>query len=1640
MFDAEFAHLIPGHSSAIEKEGNAYIDDFEGSETSMDLKNFNAWVLASTPQGQNDLFPESSANDLITGFNRAKIAWYKIDPLFLRNNSLTPSHIKNDPEQQSNHFVREIYEKELFPNKDPETNIATALQVLNLAYYPEERGPYNYVTNDIANIAYGLTEEGKLKNPKTRWAGIMREMPTTDFEAANVEYIEFWVMDPFVYNSTAAGGKLYFNIGNVSEDILKDSRKSFEDGMPTSETEGKTDTTIWGKVPAIDYSVNAFTNIPVQDVGFDGLNDEEEETFFSTYLESLESLITDDNILESFRLDPSNDNYHYYQGGDYDAEQLSILGRYSKYNGVEGNSTGSDNTLAKKSPDTEDINDDKTLSEIEAYFQYEVDLSPEMMEVGQNYIVDKVWGHDVDLPNGQKDVKIAWYQFRIPVRVPDRTIGAIQDFKSIRFMRMFLNGFEDTTILRFAKLELVRGEWRKYELSLMEGHEGLSSPEYSNAQLEISSVNIEENDNYVLPPGVDRVIDPTNPQLRQLNEQSMLLKTINLDDGDARAAYKTINLDIRQYKKLKMYVHAEALENQILNDNDLRIFIRLGTDYKNNYYEYEIPVKVSQSGSKNPEEVWPVDNNIEINLSNLTDVKLARNTELRNPNSVYTYNSIYSVYGENNERYTVRGNPNLSNVVTIMIGIRNPSKQNNTISYDDGMAKSAIFWVNELRLTDFKEDGGWAARARLSTQLADLGTVNMAGSISTPGFGSIEKKVNERSKEEIIEYDVSTNMDLGKFFPEQAKVSIPLFAGYSESFTNPEYNPLDPDISLDDALKNADSKSEKDSIKHIAQDYIQRKSLNFTNVRINQTSDKPQIYDLSNFSLSYSYNETFARDINTEYDILKNYRGGLNYIYNTRPKLISPFKKVKFLSSRYLALIKDFNFYYMPSSFSFRTDVFRRYQTNKTRNIYNPGNIIEPTFNKEFNWNRYYDLKWDLAQSLKFDFSATNIARIDEPYGEQNQEWKDSVWKSIKDFGRNVEYNHNFKVSYRVPINKIPLLDWTSANVTYNGTYNWESGPLLSPESTYDLGNTIRNSRTIQLNGQANLTNLYNKVGFLKRINQKYSKPRAVRKSREKETVNYEDKSVVFRANRTKSIYHNLNTEDISTVVVTDAKGNEIKGNWEVSTKKKITFKPEVDADNATIKVTGKVEKKDNPLIFIAENTAMLLMSIKSANISYTQTEGSSLAGYKNSTNMLGMDQNFEAPGWPFIAGWQDDEFASDVIRNKWYTQDTSLNTPFMMTQSRNLNIRVMMEPIRGLKIDLTANRTHAENNSQYYTFASTDPYNEIITGNFSMTYITIGSAFEDARDDNYSKAFEDFKKYRSVISNRLGSDRSNALGNNYPQYDPNNEYQYGYGEYSQDVMIPAFLAAYGSYYDEKNVPLEAFQRIPFPNWSIRYEGLKDIPIVKKYFKSLNLSHVYRSSYNIGSYANNRDFQEIVSGFGMAIDSLYNYIPEFEINSVSINEQFSPLINVDMTMVNNLTARFEIKKSRTLTLSFINNQITEVYSDELGFSLGYRFDDFSLIFNFGDGQNNFKSDLNIKLNYKIRNNKTILRKLAEDTDLASADQKVTIIGVSADYMLSNRLTLRVFYDQNITDPRVGTNAYRISNTDVGFSLRFTLSE
>lgn len=1616
----EFAQLIPGHSKAIGKTGTTYIDDFEAAKSSIDIKNIGSWFTASTPQGQGEygMFPESNlgSNNLAFGYNRAKLAWYVIAPeTFYRGSQVDVSKA-----EISNHYTREIKETEVFPQKQNATNIEPTIAVLNLSYYPEERGPYNYDVDGMTNISSGIDANGKLKDPATRWGGIMRKLETTDFEATNVEYVEFWMMDPFKYNPTHSGGYMYLNLGEISEDVLRDSRKSAENALPLSDADDNIDYTIWARVSRFQALTNSFDNSEdaaiYQDVGLDGMRDDLERGFFnSSYLQIIANTYgAGSQAYINANNDPSGDNYRYFRGPDFDAAGLSILKRYKNYNNTEGNSITNALSKAKYGvdypmqatniPDVEDINRDNTLNETEKYFQYQVELRPGRMSVGQNYISDIMIGQTGQLPDGTSDT-IKWYQFKVPIQNPDRIVNGIQDFKSIRFMRMFLKGFTDSIICRFATLDIVRSEWRRYKYSLLLPGEYIPTDDVNLTGFEISAVNIEENSErdpipYVVPPGIEREINLGTTNLMQMNEQSLSLKVTNLLDGDARAVYKTCDFDMRQFKTLKMFVHEEKVNNSdILNTGDLTVFIRLGADFTQNYYEYEVSMTPTPwyTSSTDDITIWPSSNEMQITLNDLVDLKKDRNTAMNQSGSSVSTLIPYVGYDDLGRRMTVVGNPSISAVKTIMIGIRNPKRQSSSTVNDDGQAKSAEVWVNELRLTDFDENGGSAATGRISATLADFGNISFAGLISTPGFGSIDKKVNERSKDLITQYDIATNLELGKFFGEKSGVKIPMHFDFSELKNIPQYDPLSPDILYKESLATYATKAQKDSVKKITQDVTRRKSINFMNVRKTKVgaNSKSHIYDIENFDVSYAYTEIFHRNIDIEYDRKKNHRGGFGYNFNNNPKNVKPFDKVKFLQkAKYLRLIKDFNFFYLPKVLAFRTELNREFQENLMRNKTNAIIILEPTYVKMFSWMRDYVMKFDLTQGLKVDYHALANARIDEPPGKVDKslpdykQKRDSVWTNVLHFGRMTTYTQSLDINYTVPINKIPILNWISMTARYGGVYNWNSLPMSTDSNNKiilnPLGNNIENSNTKQLNTSANLLNFYNKIPYLKKVN---DKKRGIDQQR--------------RSNM-----------------------------------------PPTEEDSLKPKV--------NILKEILDNTLGILMLVKSASLNYQEGNGKALPGFLPSPQALGM--NFSspgsAPGWDFVFGNPSELFGAykdirtTAYKNDWISHDTNLFTPFILRQTKSLNAQVTAELFRDFRIDVTATSSYSKQFQEYLRY-NTDgtykSYSPAEVGNFSTSYVIWSTAFLKDKDGYSSQAFENFKENRLIIANRL------AVAN--PYYNgavDSAGFPTGYGATSQEVLIPAFLAAYaGKNTDKislKPFSEKLFKTFPIPNWRITYTGLSKIKFLKKWFKTISLSHSYRGTYNIAGYTTNIRFNdEDNDGFTKVRDALGNFLSQKQIDMIAITEQFAPLIGFDMTMVNSIMIKFEIKKSRNLAFSFANNQLTEVSSSEYVLGAGYKIKDLSFTLNLGGRKRPIKSDLNIKADLSIRNNKTVLRKLIENMDQISAGQRVISINISADYQLSEKLSIRVFFDDIINNPFVSSQ-FPNSNISGGISLRFTLAQ
>ncbi len=1566
--NAEFAQLLPGTSNLVNGEGTSYIDDFENTATPYSMSNWIRWKHASTPKTDDNRFdPSLGAQDDITAmYKRAKLSWYSIDNVFYRTGGRSkPQNITD--QDIANHFVRPISPQELFPQRDREV-INTNYPTFDIAYFPSEKGVYN--------LNPDVTDSGLLRNPESNWGGITAPVTTeVDFDKSNIEYIEFWLMDPFLQSSSGlnvvldgvvnqpnvTGGQMYFNLGNVSEDIMRDRKMAFENGLPADGNKSTATITEnnWGFVTNAQYINNAFDNEPAarvnQDVGFDGMNNDEELVKFQNELNQLPPTLNPD-IVDKFRNDPSSDDFEYFLSEELDNKDAKVLERYKNFNGIDKNSPDlSSNTLpyspsGNTIPDNEDLNNDHSIGNLEEYYEYKVDLKPGQLNVGEGYIMDKV----TDTRTGDE---VNWYLFRIPISQPDKAVGNISGFKSIRYIRMYLTGWSQPVVLRTANFRFVGSQWRKFTGNL-ESKRFDEIPESQDSNLTISVVNIEENSQggetgipYVLPPGIRRDRDNTSVIERSLNEQAIQLCVEDLPDKNAQAAFKNVDMNLVNYGRIKMFLHAQSKSAQ---DGELNGFFRFGSGF-DNYYEIEVPLKITQPGTVDATEIWPLENELNVPFSELYKLKSDRNAS--NVSLELPFSGTYNQYN-----LTIVGNPKLSVVTSIMIGIRNPDSP-------DQLPKTACIWANELRVTDFNRQAGWAGKANVNLKLADFATISASTRYTSFGFGGVQSKISDRTQETSFDYDVSGNVNLDKFLPSKTGIKIPVFASYENKTVTPNWDPLDSDIPLESSLEGKGDLEAQETYRNAVIDQTERRSLNLSNMRKEKTNPdkKDRIYNIENFSLSLAYSDRTQSNASIQSYQLRKYSGAINYNFSPKPLVFEPFKGAEKMKSDWVKLIKELNFNFAPSNITLRGELDRSYLRTQYRNQDLTIDGVEPNYEKIFTFNRIYGIKWNFTKALSFNYSALVRSIIDEPEGEVTESSKEVIIDNLRSFGRMKTFDQKVGVNLKLPLDKLPITDWMNADVRYSTNYKWTSAALNQIDT---LGNRIENARTISTTGKFDLVKLYNKVPFLKTIN---SPPRR-------------------RSSRSR-------TQKADTVKKSESK-----------------------AGKALLRA---------------------LMMVRSVNATYSIKDGTTLSGFKMSPYLFGMDTAWAAPGWDFILGNQDPSIRTRAAENGWLVNNTLLNDPFKQYQTIDLNIKATIEPFKDFKIQLDVKKNKKAQYQEIFRIDSLGQNYESFapsrSGSYSITFLAIKTSFLDDRTGNESIVFEQFIENRGIISSRLNQVTGDTL------YTVNN----------QDVLIPAFIAAYGGQ-NANTATLTSFPKTPLPNWRLDYSGLGKIPKLRKKFSSITISHAYISSFSVASYTNSLFYNDandltltndienqkpatVVSPEG-------TLVPTFVFNQVLITERFAPLIKVAIRTRTRLNASIEYKTERSIALNIANTQITEILGKDFVISLGFTKANVKLPFKIQGRTTTLKNDLDFRMDFSLKDTKTIQRKYNNGlTSEEEATSEVTGGNVNfqlrpnVGYSLNNRLTLQFYYEQNINEPRI-SNSFKRSTNSFGVQVRFSLAQ
>jgi len=1536
---AEMATLKPGTPKFADFEGESttYIDDFEGAQTLIDIRGSLGWSLASTPlefgDGSDTLFGNSPTDEdnLKNGYGRAKMAWYSIDPIFYsfqRPDGITNNDLSTNP-------TRRIYIDEVFPQVDIAQGQTTVQTTLDLNYYPQEKGPYNN-NGSFSSL-----------NEDDRWAGIMRPMSTTNFENANVEFIQFWLLDPYVDGIATDPGTLVFNLGNISEDILKDGKKQYENGLPDTSGTAITSKTSWGKVPASQSLLYAFdadeANRAIQDVGFDGLSDSEEAAIYTNNPSS----------------DPALDNYDYYLN-----RSGSILERYKDFNNPDGNApvaVSNSNRGSTTLPDVEDIDRDLTMNTVDSYFEYKIDIKPGT-NIDDPFVTDIKEQLSPKLPNGNQ-VNTRWIQYKIPLSAFTDALGGISDFRSISFLRMYLTGFSKPVVLRFATLDLVRGDWRNYTRSLTPDTD--ADPSDDNTQIDVSTVNIEENNTrqpipYVLPPGVVREQLNNNNTIIRQNEQSLSLVVKNLEPKDSRGVFKNTQYDVRQYKRIKMFIHAEKIANSdyASADKPLVGFMRIGTDYSENFYQVEVPLKFTEFGASTAQEIWPAENQIEISTDILAKLK-SKGIQNQNLSELTYYDLIgdelvevqeFDPRPEGSTRVGIRGNPSLANIRGIMVGVKNTSNE---------IARGEL-WFNELRLSGMNREGGWAAIASMDLNMADVMSVSVNGSKSTAGFGGIDQMPNERSREDLQSYDVVTNLNLGTMLPSKWGLKLPINYSIAEEMVTPKYDPLYEDLELSDRISAANNQSEADQILEQSESYTKRNSINLIGIRKEKNPEKEEVknhfFDPENLTLNYSYNQTQHRDFEVEHLNDENIKAGVIYGYQFKPLAIEPFaKNDSILKSDYWKWLKEVNFNLLPSSVAFNATFDRSFNEQQFRDVQTPGvdALDMPLLQQRnylFNWQ--YAIQHELTKSIRLNLNA-NSKNVIRNYFNLDED-KDSginqdltIWDDFFNYGKADRFNQQFQLNYKLPFDKFPFLNFIDAQYTYTSNFEWKRGDESVREVAGGELNNVQNSNTHNLTASMTFNKFYRYLGLEK-----------------------QSSAVNFLPGRSNA--------------------------------------------------NGGASQNKTPL------WKSLITSIKRVNVSYSENNGKFLPGFTRQIGSFGTRE----PSLGFVFGSQSD-VRFQLAKQGYLTTFENFNEAYVSNTNKKFKIDANAQPIKDLTIDLSMDMQHSSNYKENFRVEDlgNGDYqyvnmlgNEV--GNYNRSVMMISTFFNQS-DELTSESFDQFKSNRITVANRLASGLSPEEAALIDQ----DGFPERYGKTAQDVLLPAFIAAYTGK-DAAAIELDPFKGIPLPNWNMKYTGFMNLKWFEDRFNRFSISHGYRAAMSINSYRTNLEKTNTL------IDPRTgDFRPDKLYGNLVLTDQFNPLIRVDFETKNAMRVLLEVKMDRALSMSFDNNLLTEMNGKEITAGIGYRIKDVRFNTNFGGSRTQLKGDLNIKADFSLRDNLTVIRNLELDNTQINAGQYLLSTKLSADYAVNKNLNAVFFYDFNSSRYAVST-AFPQQTIDTGFRLKY----
>lgn len=1713
----EFAQLRPGNTQTIAFErtrkdlreagrdfssdelgGTSYLDDFEGFENTFTMMQPGSWALAAAPDSIGAVdrqgLQSSIRSDSLRTTWRGNFAWYRINANMLREIPTVA---------YSGESIKIFRIDEVFPNRDTRAEIDPSLETYDIYFNPSERGPYNYTGN----------LRGFLDNPKDAWGGMTQRLPEgfTDFSLKNIDFVEF-VFRPFPENPEEDAGldaKLYVDLGSISEDVLPDEKLNNEDGLSTS-TISEGGILTWGRSPT--GAQNSVVDIDdasrrTEDLGLDGLASggsdyppfATETVHFASFLASLDQNSSDPRYraeVAKAMADPSGDDYHYftnsqyYENPAYFPQVATFQQHFSHYfsghelNAFETQTKLATNTSLKRGnsrfPDSEDRNLNSTVDTENSYYQYEIPLSKRALDsLAAPQLVDDYIVGEVADANGNGT---GWYQVRIPVQQFGRRVGDIQDFSLIEFIRIWTTGHEVPFTARFASLELVGSQWQKSKQVTLE-HETPFDTTGTDTRLTISSINNEENAETYQPP-IGAVVSQSrlaSGRVQNAREQSLLIRVENLKPGKQRAIFKTQNsgLDLLKYSNLRMFVHshgvlADGTDIASLPQEEARskakLFVRLGSNQTNDYYEYEQPLSPSFDNAGSSDELWQTSvdfmgdfrdlGSMNIDLVALNQLKVARDRVAYPTDSVF-----YSVTGGElttpdspdaelfappGTRLGIKGTPSLGKVNSIVVGVRNAA--DSTLIGFEHTIEDITVWLNELRVSGYDSENGWAALSNIDIELADVGRIKASFQRQTDGFGSLSSSLGEREQLNINNWTVTTELNAHKIIPERFGWTLPVNVQVQSNTTTPRFSPTRGDIRLEDLLTQIEDREdlteeEKSAASteatESAQTYTLSKSVS---TRLGKTGSRNKLLrnSVDGIAVSFSQATVNGRSPSQELNDSWRWSSALSYRFQSRkPKTLRP---LFFLDPiPVLNKLGGIAFNYVPALFSTSGTFKRSFAQTRERPIVNLGDTTSvplsvrfPLREKQaFTHARDFQFQYNPFGFLNLSFDTStdqslNTAGVDTLYSVVTRDTtlfgltlQDAVdqgllsenqlanafeipqldvnsGKSVLgDFisgtfsPRTERHNQVFRASFRPRLNKVKALDWIQIqDIGYNVNFDWQNGPVGR-----NTGASVRNTADIRGGLSIRIQDLWRKFAFYDAI--------------EKAQRTYQSDKEAARARKA--------AEKETRRAARDAR--------KLAEDRGIEMPDELPAERQAEEATAETPEEDKlkgpgfggRLVSYGRQLVLASTGIRDFNLTYQNSKSSASTNvgtpvFGDEGNLLDVSTfyslrdairgNGASLGYRF--GFKRQFDIEDRL------VDPSLQVSDLLSDAHRFQGRTQLNPSQALSITLNWNLDLQE--SETFTFR---PLIDDLGA-----YIGVDTTLTQ-NGNNKASIWAWGSSYLGMFENQLNTYHADflALGEDDPITIPDANDD-GRVVLTNASVVDDFREAFVR--GARTVDGQGIAPFPKPNWQVNYSGLSDWPILRSLTQSISLRHAYAGDYS-ADYQTNTAFasDDTLRTLDLGSRRIEFAIEEFQTNNIRINESYRPLIGFDVTWKGKISTSIEWSKSNSYSLSTSNFEVSENKTDELSFDVRYQKSGMRLPF-LGKMNNRITLALGIQKS-STQDQRLRLRRALEQ---AVTDPEFTI----EQALEGDNISLVTAHSRLIVTPRI---AYQFSNrVQADFTLKY----